>query len=223
MCRVMKLLFALISLFYLSSLSASAASEWLYYKEYPWVWDYKTKDWLFLQGRDDGKIFAYRNSTQKWEEFKRPVTWDEQYEEWLKNPEPYGGTQVLQFIKKYRDENTTNFYLNDAKLSDLTPLAGLTNIEYLYLGNNNISDLTPLKGLTNLRTLSLGYNNISDLTPLAGLTNLEYLWLTRNNISNLSPLAGLTNLGRLSLLEGNNISDLSPLDDLKVNYLGLVD
>lgn len=64
----MRKLFCLFGIFAIS-LCASAAGEWLFYKEYPWVYDHKTKNWLYLQGAGDGKIYAYRNSTNEWEEF----------------------------------------------------------------------------------------------------------------------------------------------------------
>ena len=53
------------------------------------------------KGADDGKIYAYRNSTKKWEEFNELLsekTWDEQYEEMIKNPEPYGGLEVIEKV-----------------------------------------------------------------------------------------------------------------------------
>ncbi|MCL1986495.1 MAG: stalk domain-containing protein [Firmicutes bacterium] len=111
--------------------------------------------------------------------------------------------------------NLTRLDLAHNNISDLTPLAGLTNLTELNLNLNDISDLTPLAGLTNLTRLLLGGNNISDsdLTPLAGLTNLTELFLNDNNISDLTPLAGLTNLTDLSLLL-NNVSDLTPLAGL---------
>ena len=56
----------------LLSSSIHSASEWLYYKEYPWVYDAKTEDWLYLQGGTDKKIYAYRASTKNWEEFSVP-------------------------------------------------------------------------------------------------------------------------------------------------------
>ena len=194
-------LFALLSLLAFS-LSASAAGEWLYYKHYPWVYDNATEDWLYLQGAANGTIYAYRASTKKWEEFASqkeedviPVsTWEEQYEEWVQNPEPYGGLSVLQRIKSHKDHGRGTLELGGNNISDLTPLAGLTNLTELYLAYNNISDLTPLAGLTNLRSLDLTENQISDLTPLAGLTNLWYLYLTANPISDVTPLTGSTNL-----------------------------
>ena len=62
-------LFCLFSLFAIF-LSASAASEWLFYKNYPWVYDHVSKDWLYLRGSSDGEIYAYRNSTKAWEVFE---------------------------------------------------------------------------------------------------------------------------------------------------------
>lgn len=42
----------------------------MYYKEYPWVYDNVSKDWLYLRGSSDGKIYAYRASSKVWEEFE---------------------------------------------------------------------------------------------------------------------------------------------------------
>jgi Leucine-rich repeat (LRR) protein len=112
-------------------------------------------------------------------------------------------------------------YLDDNQISDLTPLAGLTNLRALYLNNNQISDLTPLSGLINLRLLYLDNNQISDLTPLSGMTNLVDLTLDNNQISDISPLAGLTDLLSLSLND-TQISDLTPLVGLtNLRYLTL--
>ena len=152
------------------------------------MYDYHTKDWLYLSGAG-GEIYAYRNSTNAWEVFEVQKTWEEKYEEWILNPEPYGGLSVLQQIKEPRDSGPTELDLRyknipfDPYISDLTPLAGLTNLTELDLYNNKISDLTPLTGLTNLEWLNLSDNNISDLTPLTGLTNLKNLHLASNNIT----------------------------------------
>ena len=132
-----------------------------------------------------------------------------------------------------------HIYLPGGEISDLTPLAELTELEEIYLHHNeNISDLSPLTKLTKLRELNLRDTNISDLTPLAGLTSLRVLWVSGckisdisplaglitlegadlgdNKISDISPLAKLTNLKWLEVHE-NNISDFSPLDELRKN------
>ncbi|NDG54308.1 MAG: hypothetical protein EBY39_15005 [Flavobacteriia bacterium] len=54
----------------LITISLSASKDWLYYKEFPWVYDHKTKDWLYLSAGKDLKIYAYRNSSETWEEFE---------------------------------------------------------------------------------------------------------------------------------------------------------
>ena len=107
-------------------------------------------------------------------------------------------------------------------ISDLSPLAGLTNLTSLYLWGNEISDISPLSDLTNLTNLHLSGSSISNLSPLSGLTNLTYLGLDSNSINDLSPLSGLTNLTNLSL-SSNSINDLSPLSgltNLTTLYLG---
>ena len=52
----------------------------------------------------------------------------------------------------------------DKKISDLAPLASLTNLIYLDLRENKISNLKPLSKLTNLTHLGLEKNIINDNT-----------------------------------------------------------
>ena len=104
------------------------------------------------------------------------------------------------------------FAANNA-ISDVSALVGLTNLTALFLNGNSISDISPLADLKNLRRLSLGNNNISDISALEGLTNLTLLRLSHNSILNISSLANLTNLRRLDLYV-NIISDPSPVAGL---------
>ena len=119
--------------------------------------------------------------------------------------------------------NLTELYLYDShSISDISPVASLTNLTSLGLGGNPISDISPVAGLTNLTSLGLGHNQISDISPVADLTNLTSLGLGHNQISDISPVAGLTNLTSL-YLRGNPISDISPvagLTNLIELYLG---
>ena len=121
-------------------------------------------------------------------------------------------------------------------VSDLSPIAGLINLQELFLDSNQVSDLSPLSGLTNLRELLINHNPISDLSPLRGLKNLKYLWMEdtlvsdfsplrglinlvefyfhHSFVSDLSPLAGLINLERIHFSQNRGVSDLSPLAGL---------
>lgn len=110
--------------------------------------------------------------------------------------------------------NLTELHLYDShSISDISPIAGLTNLTSLGFGGNPISDISPIAGLTNLTSLGLGHNQISDISPIAGLTNLTSLGLAGNRISDISPIAGLTNLTIL-LLQDNSISDISAVSGL---------
>ena len=99
------------------------------------------------------------------------------------------------------------------QVSDLSPIAGLINLERLYLDSNPISDISILKGLTNLEELWMDDTSISDLSPLAGLNNLKQLKISRTNVPDLSQVAGLISLELLSF-SNHYISDLSPLAGL---------
>ena len=116
-------------------------------------------------------------------------------------------------------EWTNGRFINSNSVSNLSPLANLTNLEWLFLGSNAISDIAPLANLTNLEGLFLESNTISDIAPLANLTNLTGLYLYVNSISDIAPLANLTNLEGL-FLESNAISDIAPLANL-TNLTGL--
>jgi internalin A len=122
--------------------------------------------------------------------------------------------------------NLTFLSLYGNGISDVQPLANLTNLTVLYLDGNQISDVQPLASLTNLTDLSLGSsqirsNQIIDVQPLVGLTNLTYLRLDGNGISDVQPLASLTNLTEL-YLDNNQISDVKPLASLtNLTYLDL--
>ena len=100
--------------------------------------------------------------------------------------------------------------------SDLSALAGLTNLEDLYLYLDGVSDLNGLSGMSGLKSLVLtGNMEIADLSPLAGLTKLQSLEvpLGGENVGvDLSPLAGLADLR--TLRTGSNVTDLSPLSGL---------
>ena len=107
---------------------------------------------------------------------------------------------------------------NRGLISDLSPLAGLTELRYLKLEGFSISDLSPLTGLINLEYLVLNATEVSDLSPLAGLSKLKALHATHSPLPDLSPLAGLTNLETLKFLyaESPSLAPLKGLTRLKI-------
>ncbi|MBN1362029.1 MAG: hypothetical protein JW993_15645 [Sedimentisphaerales bacterium] len=143
---------------------------------------------------------------------------------WLEDPTPTDMLQLTSLSAEnsgIRDlaglEYGTNLQMLVIRwnqISDLGPIAGLTNLRHLDAhANGNIRDLSPLAGLVNLETLIVRINDISDISPLAGLACLQELQIQCNSIADISPLAGLTELESLELSQ-NRISDISALASL---------
>ncbi|RKU16937.1 hypothetical protein C6500_17085 [Candidatus Poribacteria bacterium] len=91
----------------------------------------------------------------------------------------------------------------------------LLHLTKLNVSNREIKNLTGLEHAPNLNALSLSSSAILDFSPIVGLTGLTRLHLdiAGHNISDVSPLAELKNLTGLWLWD-NNISDVSPLANL---------
>ena len=123
-------------------------------------------------------------------------------------------------ISPLRGLTNLNFLEVGGDFSDLSPLAGLTNLRELSIGGNNISDIMPVSGLVNLNELNIGGTNISDISPVSRLISLKHLYFREANVSDLSPVAGLINLESLDF-SFNNVSDLSPVAGLiNLKYIG---
>lgn len=127
--------------------------------------------------------------------------------------DPYEyGVKSLRGLEHAKNLTWFSFAGND--VSDLSPLAGLTQLELLYgWSNKQLVDISPLAELTQLRVLNLGVCNIEDISVLANLTQLEELTLYYNEISDIRPLRHLTELSYLRL-NSNRITDITPLENL---------
>ena len=106
--------------------------------------------------------------------------------------------------------NLTHLTLRSNNISDISALSGLSQLEFLWVEDNSITDISAVTGLTKLTRLDFGSNSITDISPVVGLTNLTSLWFWGNNISDITAATGLSNLTKIGLWD-NNISDLSPL------------
>ena len=69
------------------------------------------------------------------------------------------------------------------RITDLKPLADLTNVAFVTFWETNVSDLTPLKSWKNLKSIELRLTKVTDYTPLHGLTHLKSLATNRRLIS----------------------------------------
>lgn len=100
--------------------------------------------------------------------------------------------------------------INCSTLSDLTPLAALTQLTILQVKFARVTDLAPLSGLTELEHLELTMNEVPSLSRLADLPNLRFLGLQYNLVRDISDFPMLPKMADLQLLD-NKIRDVSPL------------
>lgn len=102
----------------------------------------------------------------------------------------------------------------DNEIEDLSPIAGLTDIQSLDVSKNAVTDLKPLEKLVKLQYVQLEDNKVADLKPLADLKKLSALYLSRNQVDSVEPLKKLTKLSSLYLGK-NKVKDIKPLAGLK--------
>ena len=118
----------------------------------------------------------------------------------LSDPSPLAGLPHLRYLD-----------LSGNPLGNCIALAGLTNLSgSLFLDNASLTNIAGLGGLTNLTQLTLYQDQVSDLAPLANLTSLASLDLADDPVRGFSALAGLANLQTL-YLEGTGITNLNRL------------
>ena len=120
-----------------------------------------------------------------------------------KNISDLSGIEKLTGLSDY-------LYLGNNTISNLNPLATLTNVVNLDLRNNSISDVTPLASLPNLRSFSVGGNNISDFGQFSTFKALSSLGLSNSGISDVSVISSAVPDVQTLFLDNNNISDLTP-------------
>lgn len=119
----------------------------------------------------------------------------------------------LKYMTKIKE-----LIISNNKLTDLSPVSGLTQLEKLTFHNNDVSDISFVKNLKKLKVFGAENNDISDISPLSGLTSLEEVWLQKNGISSISALSKCNKLKYVSLSD-NLITDLTPLSGKEISEL----
>ena len=95
------------------------------------------------------------------------------------------------------------------KIDDLRGLSYAQNLTRLNMGGNDITDLTPLSGLTKLEYFWFANNkNLTDITPLANLKELKYLDIWRSKVVDISVIRNFKKLERIQA-RATGMSDIS--------------
>ena len=90
-------------------------------------------------------------------------------------------------------------------ITDLTFLESLPKLKILILGRNRLSELTPIGKLAQLEYLELFSDGITDVSALASCKNLLDVNLTNNRIGDLTPVLTLPRLQRLWLYRSTGV------------------
>ncbi len=145
----------------------------------PWVTqlelpDTAVTDLTPLSGLRDLKVLKIRNFTTK-------KTID---------PTPLAGLKLL----------TLDLHYTRNHITDLAFLKQMTSLKELILWDARVDDLSVLAGLPELKRLTVHLTGVKSLDFVKALTNLEYLYFSKQAVADLSPLGGLTKLRTLNLV-----------------------
>ena len=122
----------------------------------------------------------------------------------------YGHTDI-EYPSIYL-EDMEDFELSASDINDLDGVQFCVNAKTMDVSDNRISDLTPLFGLTKLEELNLSDNHIGYLDGIGNLVNLKSILLSGNYIEDISPLFDLARLEYADLRENKvNIEQISSL------------
>ena len=115
-------------------------------------------------------------------------------------------------------EYATNLtYLNvsdNKQISDLNPIANLTELSWLAFSGTKVQDLSPIVNLNNLKTLYFWVTPVFNLKPLESLNGLVDIDASGCRITDVTPLASLSQLKYLKI-RFNQIEDVTPIENLK--------
>ena len=110
--------------------------------------------------------------------------------------------------------------IQDADIAEL-PATLPSGVESIYLDGNRLTDISALASLMNLQYISLNHNQITDMGPIAELPNASRIELGGNAITAV-PSLNLPNLGVL-YLNDNDIFDISGFETAHVPNLSLLE
>lgn len=128
-------------------------------------------------------------------------------------PDDAAERAVREHYERWGDQAASKLLtISSGSLTDLAPLARLTEQVGLELTSERLTDIGPLAPMVGLRELTITAP-VLDLAPLTALSRLEHLVLRGVRATDLAPLSSLTALTELTL-ERTRVRDLRPLTGL---------
>lgn len=155
-------------------------------KPYPNVEFGWTLNWLICDGRriylrSDATAFSTAKGRQD-PRYTSAQIWErlQYFPDLLAIDVGHNNVSDLSFLTNF--PNLKRLICIDSKkpVTDISPLAELTELEYIELFMQDITDISALANHTKLLDLNLCHNNITDLSPLYSCTSLERLHISYN-------------------------------------------
>ena len=127
------------------------------------------------------------------------------------------------------DENITNLEplaelselrtldCSGTKVSDINPIRNLNKIKELNISNTNITDISNLKYANVVQNFKADNTKIDDISVVNFFKDLNNLSISNTDVENITPLLRCINLTNLDI-SGSKVSDLSPLSNLLKLY-----
>jgi internalin A len=116
---------------------------------------------------------------------------------------------VFPMLKGVKD-----LFLGKGELTDLSPVASLTQLATFFATGNEVSDTSPLAKMTKMDRLDLSKTKIKDISVVASMPELTELSLDDTEVTDLTPVAKCTKLEKLSA-NHTKIKDVHALVGLK--------
>ena len=133
-------------------------------------------------------------------------------------------TRVSDLSSIQRLENLQTLDLSGTPVSNLEVLRNHRSLRSLRLSNSAVVDLSPLKNMQKLKSLELADTNVADLTVLPSLPGLSHVDLSRTRVdrSELEHLAAVHSLDSVSIA-GLPVENIAMLDGKPLRYVDLSD
>jgi|GEM_PF-3552936 len=157
-------------------------------------------------------VFAFAEETAS---FYDPV-FEQKFREQIARPEGNIYTSDCEYLTELHLGNATfpeeeRFAVREEdKIHSLEDLDKFPNLVFIDFANNAVSDLAPLAQLSELQMIEGPANNITDISPIANLSNLFHVVFWENHISNIDAMKNLEELQVVSFF-CNQITDISAL------------
>lgn len=154
-------------------------------------WDLETAGYAIID--DNGKIKEHKS---------RRTAYD--FYDAIKMRQ-YGNTDI-EFPSWYL-EDIDEFELASSDINNLDGIQFCIHAKSIDVSNNRITDLSPLFGLTQLEELNVSDNLIENIDAISNLVNLKCAYLANNQIKDISPLFELELLTYIDLTGNMVVSE----------------